>query len=131
MVEMLVAIAVIGVIASVAVPQLLVAYERTRQRKTMGDMREISMALGTYRVDNLVYPAAIADLQPTYMDPPPPLDGWGTAWAYATNGNDYTMSSLGLDGAPGPAPPANWIDEPFESDLVVVNGQFTQFPRPR
>ena len=50
-VELLVVIALLGIIASIVVPQLLRAFDRTRQRRTLADMRAISGANGAYHVD--------------------------------------------------------------------------------
>lgn len=131
LVELLVGFATIGILATLVVPQLLMAFERTRQRRSLADMRAIASANGTYRVDHDAYAAAMDDLIPLFMNPVPPTDAWGTAWSYGLSGATYTLSSYGSDGAAGPAPPLAWTDEPFESDLIVVNGAFTQAPETR
>ncbi len=127
LIELLIVVAIIGIIATIAVPQLLDAIDRGRQRRTMADMRNIATANGTYRVDLGTYPTALANLQPTYMQVTPAADGWGTAWTYA-GGVTYTLTSNGSDGATGPAPPSPWINDPYTSDLILTNGQFTQAP---
>ena len=58
----------------------------------------------------------------------PSGDGWGNAWSYAGGGAAYTLTSFGLDGVAGPAAPDPWIAEPFEVDMVVQSGMFTQAP---
>ncbi len=57
-------------------------------------------------------------------------DGWGNAFVYtmAGGGDNYTLTSLGRDGAAGPGPPVPWVNEPFEPDLIVIDGMFAQFP---
>ena len=128
LIELLIVVAIIGIIATIAVPQLLDAVDRGRQRRTMGDMRNIATANGTFRVDTGAYAAAlVADLQPNYMQVVPTNDAWAGAWTYA-GGATYTLTSLGADGAAGPAPPAPWVNDPYEPDLVLQNGQFTQAP---
>lgn len=128
LIELLIALAIIGILALLTVPTLLTAYERSRQRSTMGDMHQIALASGTYHVDFGEYPSALSDLEPNSMSPVPPSDTWGNAWVYGRVGTGYTLTSLGLDGASGPAPPSPWYDEPFEPDLIVTAGAFTQFP---
>lgn len=128
LVELLIVMALIGILATMAVPQLLQAFERSRQRRTMADMRSIAAANGTYRVDSGTYATALGDLTPDYMDPVPSVDGWGNGMTYTGARAAYTLTSLGLDGASGPAPPSPWNDEPFEADLVISNGTFTQAP---
>lgn len=128
LIELLIVMAVIGIMATIAVPQLLQAYDRSRQRKTMADMRSIAGANGTYRVDNGGYASAFADLAPDYLSSVPGTDAWGNGFAYSGSRANYTLTSFGLDGAAGPAAPSPWYDEPFEVDLVVTNGTFTQAP---
>lgn len=128
LIEVLAVVATIGVIATIVVPLLLQAYERARQRRTLADLRSIAVANGTYRVDNNAYAGSFADMVPVFMSPVPPVDAWGTAWTYSGGGGTYTLTSLGRDGAAGPAPPSPWYDEPFEADLVVIDGVFTQAP---
>lgn len=131
LVELLVVIVVIGILATLVVPQLLMGYERARQRRSMAEMRAIAAANGAYRVDSGGYAAALADMVPEYMSTVPPGDAWGTGWAYAGARETYTLTSYGRDGASGPAPPSPWHDEPFEADLVLANGAFTQAPETR
>lgn len=128
--ELLVVLAVVATVAAIAVPQLMRAFNRSRQRRTMADMRSIAAANGAYHVDSGAYVAALGDLSPEYLQPPG-ADAWGNALVYAGGGSAYTLTSYGLDGVPGPAPPSPWTAEPFEPDLVVANGTFTQAPTDR
>jgi len=128
LIELLIVVAIIGIIAAIAVPQLMNAMDRGRQRRSMADMRNIATANGTHRVDLGTYAANLAALSPTYMQVAPNDDGWGNAWVYSTGADTYTIQSLGSDGAAGPAPPATWINEPYDPDIVLVDGQFTQAP---
>ena len=130
LIELLIALAVIGIVSGIAVPQLLSAYDRSRQRASVADMRSIAVANATYRVDTGSYAGAFSDLVPLFLNPVPPEDAWGNAWGYQSGSPDqYTLTSFGLDGVTGPAAPTPWFDEPFEADLVVVNGAFSQVPR--
>ncbi len=131
LIELLIVVAIIGIIATIAVPQLLDAIDRGRQRRTMADMRNIATANGTYRVDNNAYSADLTTLQTKgYMQVVPTKDAWGTALVYAQDAkNDsYTLESYGSDKADGPAPPSPWINDPYTPDLELKNGQFTQAP---
>lgn len=128
LIELLVVMALIGIISAFVVPQLITAFERSRQRRTLSDMRAIAGANGTYRVDFGDYAVAIGDLAPDFMSPVPPGDGWGNPWSYQSNGTAYSLTSNGRDGASGPAAPLPWYDEPFEADMVLQNGTFTQAP---
>lgn len=128
LIELLIVMALIGIISAFVVPQLIQAFERSRQRRTLSDMRAIAGANGTYRVDFGDYATDLSDLAPEFMNPVPPGDGWGHGWSYASNGVTYSLRSSGRDGASGPAAPSPWYDEPFEADLVLQNGAFTQAP---
>ena len=127
LIELLIVVAIIGIIATIAVPQLMDALDRGRQRRSMSDMRNLATANGTFRVDTGAYAATLVGLQPTYMQVVPTNDGWGNAWAY-TGGATYTLTSLGSDGAAGPIAPSPWINSPYTPDLTMSNGQFTQAP---
>ena len=81
-----------------------------------------------YFVDQSDYGANLADLVPYYIGTLPPVDRWGNAWTYTKNGDDYTLTSSGSDGTSGPAAPPGWDGDPFECDLIVWNGAFTQSP---
>ncbi len=128
LIELLIVVAIIGIIATIAVPQLLDAIDRARQRRTMADMRNIATANGTYRVDQGAYASALSDLQPTYMQVVPTNDAWGNALQYSTSSGSYNLESYGSDGANGPAAPTPWINDPYDVDLELTNGQFTQAP---
>jgi len=128
LIELLIVMALIGIISTFVVPQLITAFERSRQRRTLSDMRAIAGANGTYRVDFGDYATDLEDLEPDFMSPVPPGDGWGNTWDYQSNGINYALTSSGRDGASGPAAPVPWYDEPFEADMVLQNGAFTQAP---
>lgn len=128
LIELLIVVAIIGIISTIAVPQLLDAIDRGRQRRTMADMRNIATANGTYRVDQGVYAPALADLTPDYMQIVVDKDAWGTTFQYAVSDGDYTIESYGSDGADGPVPASPWINGPYDGDLELTNGQFTQAP---
>lgn len=128
LIELLIVVAIIGIIAAIAVPQLMNAMDRGRQRRSMADMRNIATANGTLRVDTGAYGANLAALAPTYMQVAPANDGWGTAFVYATGADTYTITSNGSDAAAGPAAPAPWINDPYDPDILLTDGQFTQAP---
>ena len=93
-------------------------------------MTNIAKANGMYQVDSSRYVNALADLAPAYMAVLPASDGWGTPWQYTPAGDrrSYELRSLGKDAAAGPAAPALWLNKPFEPDLIMDTGQFTQMP---
>jgi prepilin-type N-terminal cleavage/methylation domain-containing protein len=131
LIELLIVVAIIGIIAAIAVPQLMNAMDRGRQRRSMADIRNIATANGTMRVDTGAYAGALANLAPLYMQIAPTNDGWGTAFVYQNDtpvAGSYTITSLGSDAGAGPAPPATWINDPYEPDIIMIDGMFTQAP---
>lgn len=131
LIELLIVVAIIGIIATIAVPQLMNALDRGRQKRTMADMRNIAAANGTYRVDTGDYATDIqADLESDYMQEVPDADAWNNAWVYTGSTDTYTLESNGADGADGPAAPDPWTDQDqeYDADLVMTDGTFTEAP---
>ena len=130
LVEMIVVVAVLGILVAIVVPALLTAVNRARQRRSMADMNNLAKANGMVHVDSGRFVAALANLQPTYMLIAPVNDAWGTPYNYVPGGNQltYVLTSFGRDGAAGPAPPNPWFADPFEPDIIMNTGQFTQNP---
>ncbi|MEA2325327.1 MAG: hypothetical protein QOE68_286 [Thermoanaerobaculia bacterium] len=151
--ELLVVVAIIGIIAAIAIPNLLVAIQRAKQRRTMVDMRNTATAwearnseAGRYNaagqangVEGADQRVTYADLQkmlaPTYMGSVPEFDGWGTAFqAYAnqpyggaTQARVYAIISAGKDqiieADPTTGPFTN-----FDCDIVYGSGVFLSYP---
>ncbi len=129
LIELLIVVGIIGIIAAIGVPLLMDAIDRSKQRRTMGDMHTIVTANGTYKVDQQVYAPTLAALVGgDYLQVLVNTDGWTNVFVYNTNGDNYDLTSLGRDGAAGPVPPTPWINDPFEPDISVNDGVFTQSP---
>ena len=129
LIELLIVVAIIGIIAAIAVPQLMNAMDRGRQRRSMADMRNIATAGGTMRVDTSSYPLVLADLSANgYMQVTPTNDGWGNPYVYVGAADTYTITSLGSDSAAGPVAPVPWINDPYDPDIVMTDGQFMFAP---
>src|SRR6266700_687199 len=91
LIEILIVIAIIGILAAIAIPNLLNAVQRGKQKRTMSDMRTLATAIEAYAVDNNSYPpaacpsglatiiaaaaavdsASFSKLSPTYIGQPP------------------------------------------------------------
>ena len=103
----------------------------TPQARTRAILRNIATATGTMRQDTGSYAANLSDLVKRYLVRPLTADGWGNPLLYTVEGDGYTLISYGCDGAPGPAPPANWAGLPCEPDIIVKDGLFVQVPQIR
>jgi general secretion pathway protein G len=137
LVEILIVVMVLGIIAAIAIPNLLNAIQRGRQKRTIGDIRSVATALEAYAIDNGLYPsspatgpldAVAASLEPTYAAAIPRADGWGTPFDYVTDaaGSAYTVTSYGKDRVP--SGPASGSFSDMRHDVVFSTGAFVTWP---
>lgn len=129
LIELMIVILTIGIIASIGIPMLVDAVDRAKQRRSMADMHTIVSANGTYYIDQQDYSPDLPTLAVAgYLQVALTADAWGNPFVYTIGAKTYTLTSLGSDGAAGPAPPAPWVNDPFDPDITVVDGMFTQAP---
>lgn len=137
LIELLIVVAIIGIIAAIAIPNLLNAIHRGRQKRTMADMRTIATAVGAYGTDNAFYPqsmTSISDLKPyiapIYIKTFPDKDGWGGLYWFVTDapGNNYTLVSYAKDRKAGTMPDVDTKTQNFDCDIISGNGVFIQYP---
>ncbi|MDY0296629.1 MAG: prepilin-type N-terminal cleavage/methylation domain-containing protein [Acidobacteriota bacterium] len=141
LIELLIVVAIIGIVAALAIPNLLVALQRSRQTATLNDIRTIGQAVTSYVVDNASVPnisGTVSQLnQPWfnnyYLKTFPTRDGWGFPLRYSAGELTYSVISLGRDGNTGPEPPTDFYRvsdlSHFNYDIVFCNGTFTRSPR--
>jgi type II secretion system protein G len=155
LIELLVVVAIIGIIAAIAVPNMLTAIQRSKQRRTMVDMRNLANAWEARNIEGGGYNAAgaatngiegcdknvdLGDLQlalsPTYIKAFPRIDGWGTAyktfvdvaWGSTTaRANHYAIVSAGHDLEINGDPTTGPFTN-FDCDIVYSNGTFLSYP---
>jgi len=149
--ELLIVVAIIGIISAIAIPNLLLAVQRTRQRRSMSDMRNIATAWEARGVDTGRYNAAAtgvagadkpvdmadltAALSPTYMRDVPTLDGWGTPyvcftdqqWATNPRASIYAIISAGEDHIVSQTVVLGAFTD-FDCDIIYSNGSFLAYP---
>jgi type II secretion system protein G len=147
LIELLIVIAIIGILAAIAIPNLLNAVQRGKQKRTMSDMRALATAVEAYAVDNNNYPAAacnpglfttgtentlatnsFTNLTPTYIAQPPKTDGWGRFMRYAVDATSshYLIRSVGRDN--NAAAFVCGTTTNFNDDIVYADGTFIQWP---
>lgn len=135
LVELVVVCAVIGIVAAIAIPNLINAIERGRQARTVGDLRGLGTGIAMYQQDFVNYPvvsdwvevAAIEGSLEAYMSGYNDSDGWRRSFMYLSDGNAYTLVSYGMNGSAD----LPWTMGPihaFDEDVVVNNGVFIQWP---
>ncbi len=144
LIELLIVIAIIGILAAIAMPNLLGVMQRGKQKRTMADMRSLATAIESYAVDHDVYPSAtcsgyttvgsalsdtsFSSLSPTYIANAPKSDGWGHSLVYGRGpaGNAYNILSYGRNGTAGPLVCGTTTS--FNDDILFSNGVFLQWP---
>ena len=147
LIELLIVVAIIGILAAIAIPNLLTALQRSRQKRSMADMRSIATAWEARATDtnsynaagvNLTWPAPSDDigkietlLVPTYTRKFTAYDGWGSRFQIGFDTRNYSIESLGADqkesgeqiNVPAPVVTGN-----FDCDIVFSNGNFVIYP---
>jgi type II secretory pathway pseudopilin PulG len=132
---LLIVVAVIGLVAAIAVPNLLNSIQRGRQARTVGDVRTISNALAMYQTDFMSYPVAnswvsfgtVRSRLLIYKGNLNDQDGWNKAYMYISDGDAYTLVSYGMNGV-ADLPWTEGRTNTFESDIVVQDGALIQWP---
>jgi type II secretory pathway pseudopilin PulG len=138
---------IVGIIAAIAIPNLLSAINRGRQKRTMYSINVVATASEAYAIDHGFYPEAssmedlAALLEPTYVAVLPRTDGWEHPLSYRCWQEDptfegcdsYAVVSPGRDGILDfpdlrgyPEQEIRTTD--FDQDIVFRNGDFTQYP---
>ncbi len=138
LIELLIVVAIIGIIAAIAIPNLLNAIDRGKQKRTMADIRSIGTAVEAYAVDVNFYPrgmtlgdvASTVDthISPVFIRKAPATDGWGGAMKYASDtlGTEYTIMSYGKDNADSANTNQKTTD--FKCDIIYQVGGFVSWP---
>lgn len=150
LIELLIVVAIIGIIVAIAIPNLLSAVQRSRQKRTMADMRAIANVWETYYVDysyyynaghcntydaaggtftsTLAYANLAAYLTPTYIAVLPMNDGWNNAFYFyiaGTPSQAYGITSLGKNLS---ADAYCGMTKFFDNDITFAVGHFTEWP---
>ena len=137
LIELLIVVAVIGIIAAIAIPNLLNALHRGRQKRTLADMRTVALACGSYLSDASFYPRNVSDiaglsghLEPIYAKVMPTTDAWNTFMYTNTGvgGAHFTLVSYGKNKTSDGFFGYGTITNQFNADIWVTDSEFVQYP---
>ena len=117
LIELMIVVAIIGILAAIAVPLYANMQARARIAKAQADIRGLASAVSIYSAHMGVLPSALGLLTAVATSPQnitagpfmavvptPPSTAWGSVYAYASNANGtFTISAAG-DGATVSAP---------------------------
>lgn len=119
LIEVLLVVAIIGILAAIALPRLSGRMEGSQISAAKSALSSIGSALDLYELDNGKYPSSLQDLvtqpggaqnwQGPYLKKGLPKDPWGNNFIYqfpgTHNPHGYDLSSQGPDGG---EPITNW-----------------------
>jgi general secretion pathway protein G len=145
LIELLVVVAIVGILAAIAIPNFLNAMNRSRQKRSMADIRTIATAwesratdVNTYTASGISWPAANQSvttlegrLMPTYIKKIPVYDGWGALYAVGATPMSYSIISYGSDkqaSFTATSVTAPITTQAFDCDLVFTEGNFVVYP---
>jgi general secretion pathway protein G len=78
LIELMIALVVLGALAAIAIPSYQAYIERTRVSHAIQDIAAMSMALERYHTENATFPAGLADVEGGQI----PIDPWGNPYQY-------------------------------------------------
>ena len=150
LVELLVVVAIIGILALMAIVNSWLGLQRAKQKRTMEDMRTVATAWEARAADfhgynaagwstpgtQLTFAQVDSLLAPTYTKSVSHVDGWARPIEFSMDdvigggpASVYAMRSAGSDGifqgtdyTPGPF-------DKFDCDIVYSNGTFISYPQ--
>ena len=122
LIELLIVVAIIGIIAAILIPNLLDALQKAKQKRTVGDTRDVGAAWFSWLTDQIGAAAAGAGTTPVYdfsalgttmdgdqllqtlfidqnmfyIQEVPNNDGWGNAYGYAYSGDPLGAQVMGI-----------------------------------
>lgn len=157
LVEILVVLAIMGLLAAIAIPMYINAQNRAKQSQTMANIHQIAVAwearaieMKTYNAagdmfDLPAYPIGYTDLatmlEPKYIGRVPQLDAWNHPFEFAidqplrggTAATTFSIRSPGRDGVfQGIGPGGRRYEiktfDCFDCDIVFADGQFITKP---
>ncbi len=142
LIELLIVVAIIGIVAAIAIPNLLTAIQKSKQKSTMGDMKSIGTAVESYMTDHYIAPASLdnagfGNYRAFHIKKFPNTDSWGGTWYYIRDAGFQDIYSIGSGGRDNSVV-ATWsltgeyiVNSlpDFNNDIIYSNGAFVYGPK--
>jgi len=158
LIELLIVIAIIGLIAAMLIPNMLDAFQKAKQKRTLADMRIIGTAMLSWLTDEVGAAAAgqsstvvtMSDygssfndtvlstvLVPEYLQDVPRLDGWKRPYEFYlrfTTPSAQQVMAIRSPGRDGVDDSATYTVTAFDHtdydrDIVWADGFFVRWPQ--
>ena len=158
LIELLIVVAIIGIIAAILIPNLLDALQKAKQKRTVGDMRDVGAAWFSWLTDQIGAAAAGQNVWYStplgtafsgdqllstlyisstmfYIQEVPNKDGWGNNYQYLYSGNPLTAQVMAIF-SPGRTPGTigtsytmgPFLATDYDQDIVWADGFFVRYP---
>ena len=118
----LVLLFILSILAAIAIPNLITAMERAKQKRTMANIRAFATSIEAQDPSDRATPSVAI-----------PKDGWETEMRYMPlEGGGYVIISAGNDKTFDVDSPDQYTPgevENFDCDIVFANGSFVQYPK--
>jgi len=119
LIELMIVVVILGILATLIMPNILSAPDKAKVKKAMIDIRNIETALALFKTENGRFPTTAEGLQALITNPgnlpdydpdgylklnKVPLDPWKHNYVYISPGvhsKDYDLLSYGKDGESG------------------------------
>ncbi len=112
-IEVTAAVFVLGLLVIIIAPRIMGQTIKDKRGKAAADIASIAESLHLFKTDHGVYPSTADGLQALTQPGQPshgnrdgylatvPVDPWGNAYAYFTDGSRFLVKSYGADGREG------------------------------
>jgi general secretion pathway protein G len=140
LIQLVAAVAIVGILSSIAVPSYRGYVERARTARAIGDLGAIQIAIRKFTAQTRVLPASLADVDAGGLEDP-----WGQPYQYVVLGGlgasrtdhagdpintDYDLFSVGPDGdTAGSLTAAESADDIVRGNNGAFLGVVANYPR--
>lgn len=127
LIELMIVVAIIGILAAVAIPKFADMLEKAREGATKGNVGAIKSAISIYYGDNMgSWPGSLDNYFNNYMDKLPPVKVTHPGTGAQLAGTNYSHTVIATAAGTAPVIATNtdgWLYNKLTGDLWVNNSQ--------